>query len=348
VSAFRHRNDHVRRVAVFAGALVLLSACSGQSGSPRRSSRPTPSQHATAPAPRSAPQPAKLRAAGAPWKLPAARSRELAFSTVGGLVVAGGLSAAHVSTATVWTLNPSGRVIGAGALAEPVHDATGVLLHGMPLVIAGGNTSTVDAVQRIGPQDSARVIGRLPQPRSDLVAATVGGSAYVLGGFDGTTSLSAVLRTTDGRHFTTVARLPKTVRYPAVAVAPGRSDHLLVFGGEHNGVAIDDVQQIDVTTGRSRVVGHLAKPLAHESAVVLDDTVWLVGGRSGGRLQRRIWRWDPARRRAVPAGRLPYAVADAGLATGASTAYLLGGETPEPTARVIRLSVTNVVLSARE
>jgi hypothetical protein len=288
----------------------------------------------------------RLHAAVAPWQLPAARSREVAIGAGDGLVVAGGLSAAHVSTSTVWTLSTaSGRVVGTGSLADPVHDATGVLLHRTPLVIAGGNTTTVDAVQRIGPDDSARVIGHLPQPRSDLVAASVGQSAYVLGGFDGSTSLSAVLRTDDGTRFTQVARLPITVRYPAVAAL---GDRLLVFGGEHNGIVIDDVQQIDLSTGRSHVVAHLPHPLAHESAVVLDGAVWLAGGRSGGRLQTRIWRWDADRRLAVAGGRLPYAVADAGLAVDGSAAYLLGGETPEPTARVIRLSVTNVVLSARE
>jgi len=254
-----------------------------------------------------------------------------------GLVVAGGLSAAHVSTSTVWTLSAAtGHIVGAGSLAQPVHDATGVVLDRTPMVVAGGNTTTVDVVQRLARKGTARVIGHLPQPRSDLVATTVGDSAYVLAGFDGTTSLSAVLRTNDGRRFTPIARLPITVRYPAVAAL---GDRLLLFGGEHDGVVIDDVQQVDLATGRTRVIGHLPRPLAHEASVVLDGVIWLVGGRSGGQLQQRIWRWDPARGRGLAAGRLPYAVADAGFVSIGSTAYLLGGETPEPTARVTVLRV---------
>ena len=271
----------------------------------------------------------------ATWQLPAARSREVVLGTQTGLLVAGGLSASKVSTSSVWLLAPAnGRAKSLASLAEAVHDATGVVVGGKPLVIAGGNTATVDAVQEVTPTGS-RVVGHLPQPRSDLVSTTSGADAYVLGGFDGTSALAPVLRTTDGTHFTTVARLPVTVRYPAVVALGSR---LLLFGGEHNGVAVDDVQQVDLATGHARIVGHLPQPLAHEAAFVLNGTAWLVGGRSGGVLQDRIWRWDPARRRAVAGGRLPYAVADAGLAVAGSTAYLVGGETPDPTARVITLS----------
>ena len=46
---------------------------------------------------------------------------------------------------------------------------------------------------------------------------TVGSAAYVLGGFDGTEPLSAVLKTSDGRHFTVTGKLSVGVRYPAVA-----------------------------------------------------------------------------------------------------------------------------------
>jgi hypothetical protein len=220
-----------------------------------------------------------------------------------------------------------------------VHDATGALLNRTPFVFAGGNTTTVDDVQQLSASGRmARVVAHLPQPRSDLVAADAEGSAYVLGGFDGTTSLSAVLRTSDGRHFTSIAQLRSTVRYPAVAaVVSPHGDKLLVFGGEHDGVPIDDVQSVDVTTGRTTVIGHLPQPLAHEAAVELDGSIWLVGGRSHDVLQRQIWRWDPRTRRVIRAGSLPYAVADAGAASAGSAAYIVGGETPSQTDRVVVL-----------
>jgi N-acetylneuraminic acid mutarotase len=265
----------------------------------------------------------------------------VALATAGGFVVAGGLSSAHVSTSTVWTLSTSGRVLQSGSLAVPVHDATGLVVNRTPFVIAGGNTTTVGDLQRIAGSDDARVVGHLPQPRSDLSAAYIKGSGYVVGGFDGTTSLSQILRTTNGRTFAPFATLRITVRYAAVAgVATSAGDQLLVFGGEHDGVPIDDVQDVDLTTGRTRIAGHLPEPLAHEAAFTLDNVVWLAGGRSHDQLQSRIWRWDPGQRRAMAAGRLPYAVADAGVAgDDAKTTYLMGGETPEPTARVIVLDV---------
>jgi len=231
-------------------------------------------------------------------------------------------------------------VLHSGSLAVGVHDATGLVVDRAPLVIAGGNTTTVGDVQSLSPAGRSRVVAHLPQPRSDLSAAYMDGQGYVLGGFDGTTSLSPVLRTSDGRRFSTVAHLPITVRYAAVAgVVTSAGDQLFVFGGEHNGIPIDDVQDVDLTTGRSRVIGHLPEPLAHEAALVLGGTVWLAGGRSHDQLQSRIWRWDAGRHRAVGAGRMPYAVADAGVAVEGSTAYLMGGETPEPTAHVILLAV---------
>jgi hypothetical protein len=333
----------VRLTTLLAGGAVLVG-CSGASsphaGSPP-SSRPTtsttrapsaspPQQHATT-----------LHARIAPWQLPAARSREVALPTADGLVVAGGLSSAHVSTSTVWTLSPDdGRVKGRGSLAVPVHDATGLVVNHVPYVIAGGNTTTVGDVQEVHNAGAARVVAHLPQPRSDLSADTVQGGGYVLGGFDGTTSLSPILRTGDGRRFSTFAHLRITVRYAAVAAtASPEGDQLLIFGGEHNGVPINDVQDLNTSTGRTRIVGHLPEPLAHEAAFVLGDTVWLAGGRSNNQLQSRIWRWDASRHRIVAAGRLPYAVADAGVAVDGSAAYIVGGETPEPTARVTVLSL---------
>jgi hypothetical protein len=49
-----------------------------------------------------------------------------------------------------------------------------------------------------------------------------------------------------------------------------------------------------------------------------------------------LW-FDPESKRFSRAGRLPYPVADAGLLTTGSTAYLMGGETPNFTDRVMRI-----------
>src|SRR5207248_8368136 len=119
------------------------------------------------------------------------------------LDAAGGLGGARTTTSTVCLLDPgTGRVHATGRLATAVHDATGFALGGVPYVVAGGNETTYDVVQRVDTSENSHVAGRLSRPRSDLVSIAVGSTAYVLGGFDGTTSLPQVLRTTDGSHFT--------------------------------------------------------------------------------------------------------------------------------------------------
>ena len=312
---------------------VLVIAVSGCTGT----SHPAPHRvapHATMPSTAAAPV-ARLHAGLADWRLPSARSREVALDVGRDLVVAGGLDGARATTATVWWLDPaSGRLRATSRLATAVHDATGFVVGRRAFVAGGGNTTTYAAVQRLRPRRTTEVVGRLPQPRSDLVATTDDGGAYVLGGFDGATAQASVLRTSDGTRFPVAARLRVTVRYPAVAAL---GSQLLVFGGEHDGVTVDTVQSVDLRTGRTRVVGHLPRPLAHEAAFVLDGRIWLAGGRSAGVLQTRILRWVPATGTARPAGHLPYALADTGCVVAGRTAYLVGGETPAPTDRVIVL-----------
>ena len=119
----------------------------------------------------------------------------------------------------------------------------------------------------------------------------------MIGGDDGTMPVAAVLATTDGVHFVTVATLPKAVRDAAVAVAGGR---IYVFGGlGASGDPVDTVQLIDPAAHRATVVGALPEPLAGAAAVtlgrsmlsrgrlhayagvtVIGSTVWVIGGES--------------------------------------------------------------------
>jgi hypothetical protein len=50
-----------------------------------------------------------------------------------------------------------------------------------------------------------------------VAAVTIGGTVYVMGGKDASKPDAAVLATTDGRTFVTVAVLPVPVRYPTSA-----------------------------------------------------------------------------------------------------------------------------------
>lgn len=276
----------------------------------------------------------ELGAVVEPWQLPHALAREVVLVDHRRLVVAGGLAAVGSTTAIVGIDPRTGAAIGAGELTRPVHDAAGVTLGSRHLVLGGGDQATVSTVQEFGSDGSTAVIGRLPRPRSDLVAAVVRSTAYVLAGYDGSATDPGVLATTDGRHFAMIASLPVTVRYPAIAVL---GHDIYLFGGEHEGSATTAIQRIDTRTGRAALIGHLARPLAHASAVTLGGVAYLLGGMTGTSAVESIGRFDPAIETVVPAGRLPYPVSDAGVVALAGTAYLVGGENPHPLATVVAL-----------
>ena len=276
-----------------------------------------------------------LQVGATDWQLAAPLSRAVALADGRQIVLAGGLTAAQTTATGVFTLDPAtGRLTSDGSLVEPVHDAAGAVLDGRLLVFGGGAAHSVAAVQQLVPAAVATLIGTLPQPRSDLVTATIGGTTYVLGGYTGTDAVSTVLATRDGRAFTTVARLPVSVRYPAVATVGGI---IYLFGGEHDGVPTPAIQRIDPGTGIARVTGHLPTPLAHAAAFVLGGSIYLAGGRTGTAIDDAIWRFDPGGGQTAAAGTLPSPVADAASVTVAGVGYLIGGENPKPVATAVTL-----------
>jgi len=259
--------------------------------------------------------------------------------------MAGGLRASGASSATVFRLNPlTGAARHVGNLPSPTHDAGGAILAGRSFVFGGGSETSVATVQAFGPGTHAVVVGHLPQPRSDLVAASVGGVAYVVGGYDGLAMARAVLATSNGRMFTTVANLPIPVRYAAVAAV---GHDLWLFGGEQGGTPVSVIQRVDVSAHTAAVVGHLFAPLGEATVVVLDGRIYIAGGRTGrgGAVTAQVLQFNPATMRARAVATLPRPVADAGGAVIGGTGYLLGGETPGATAGVTQLRLVTVTLA---
>ncbi len=249
----------------------------------------------------------------------------------GGPLILGGLDSSSASVSGIFQLDAgSGQLHEAGALSGPLHDAAAVMLGDQVLAFGGGTTISTDAVQAlpapggaIGAGTTAHQVGRLPTVRSDLSAVTVGGRAYVLGGYDGSEPIDSVLQTTDGSSFTQVATLPAPARYMAVAALGGR---IYAFGGETaNGGAGDEIQEVNPQAGTARIVGHLPQALSHAGAVVLGGRVYVLGGSIGGSPSDAIWRFDPGSGRVESVGRLPVAVSGGATATVGSTAYLIGG-----------------------
>jgi len=281
------------------------------------------------------PQTVELTSSMAPFTLPQAVSRPTVFAAGDGLLIVGGLTAADTTTQDILRVAlPAGTVSPAGRLPVPVHDAAGATVNGRDLVFGGGSSAVTSAVQDVTPGSSARLISHLPQPRADLVAISDGKAGYVLGGYDGTQGSTTILRTRDGMTFAVVGALPVSVRYPAVAALGGS---IWLFGGEHGGKQVTEVQRIDLRTGHGSVAGHLPSPLAHAGAFTLSGEVLVAGGRVGPAVSDRILRFDPARVRFTAAGRLPAGRSDFGVAVIGGTAYLVGGESPKPVNTVIQV-----------
>ncbi len=326
---------HARRAAsLVAGLALITTGCAHSS-----STTPSTGAHRAGGASRGhAPAAERVEAQLLPWRLPRPISRPVVLAQSGSLVLAGGLSAAQTSLASVFRLDPSsGALTPDGSLARPLHDAAGAVVGHASYVFGGGAATTVATVQRLAPGGTAAVSGALPQPRSDLVAAAVGGRAVVLGGYDGNTTTPTVLTTSDGSHFTTVAKLPVGVRYPAVAAV---GDKVYLFGGEHAGSQTDVVQMVDVGKGTAQVVGHLPAPLSHASAGTLPGgVVAIAGGRTGSTTTSQVLVFHPATGQVAAQASLPKAVADAGSAVLDGSLWLVGGETPATVADVQKISL---------
>jgi N-acetylneuraminic acid mutarotase len=278
-------------------------------------------------------------------RLPVGVSRTVLLASGTQLLALGGLAAGDTTTGRIWSIDTSAVAARqVGTLSAAVHDASGAFLGGAAVVFGGGAATTVAAVQAwVGRRTTT--VGSLPQPRSDSAAATIGATAYVVGGFTGQGMARDVLATTNGRTFRKVGRLGIGVRYPAVAAVGG---YVYVVGGELAttegtlaGRQTDAVQRIDPASGQVRVIGHLGRGLGHATAFALDGRLFVAGGRHGATATADVIEVDVHNGGWRRVGRLPRAMSDAAAAVVGSVAWLVGGETTGPSAPV------NTVLTLR-
>lgn len=267
-------------------------------------------------------------------RLPQPASRAVAVEVPGRIVVLGGLTTGDVTTGRVVVIDPkTWAATTVGVLNQPVHDASGAGLRRRALVFGGGAATEQAAVQS-WQRGRARVVGTLPGPRSDSAAVTIGPTAYVVGGFDGSHMTRAVVATTTGRDFRVVGRLRQGVRYPAVAALQSL---IYVFGGQlattvgtSGGSQSRLVQRINPRTGRTTVVGKLPWGIGHAMAFTLAGGLYLAGGRRGTKATARIWQVDTTNAHLTPVGRLPRAISDSAVVQLDQSVVLIGGETTGP------------------
>lgn len=335
-------------------AVALLAGCSSASpapvaGSTSAGSTPTGASGATSSAasatpassqpttPSAAPAgPPQVSTATLPWRLHAVVSREAAAVVSGSVVIAGGLIPGDISVDHTWRIDPAtGTVTALSPLPHAVHDVAGAALGGNLLAIGGGRSAVYGYVQRVGPPGTSAVVGALPVPRADVAAVGTSRGVVVVGGYDGSTLQAAVLLSTDGRSFSTVATLPDPVRYPAV-VANG--DTVWVVGGEVSGHQVNVVQQVDLANGTARVVAHLPFAVGHAAAAYVDGGLLVAGGRTDSGISSQVSWLDLSTGRTSALGQLPTPVADSGFVTLGTRLLLLGGETPAYSDRVVAVS----------
>jgi hypothetical protein len=323
-------------------AALLAAACTAGTG---------PASTLTAPR---VPSTAVLQVMPAAYQLSTPIAREVVLPRGRDLVIVGGLARGPGTTSAITLLDPAtGRASTLGRLASAVHDAGGAVIDGRLTIFGGGSAGSTATVQVAAAGHGAK-IGVLPQSRSDLVAVTVHNIAYLLGGYDGLSYAADVIATGDGRHFSTLARLPVPVRYPGVAAI---GDQIWTFGGLGPAGITGVIQQIDVSTGQARVVGRLPRPLAGATGVTLGGMIFLAGGQTaapgsasaspGGSgssatlaTTREVLRYDPSRGSTSTAGQLSVPTAYAAAAVSGGTAYLVGGQDGQrllPTVTTLRL-----------
>ena len=322
-----HGTPRWRLILVAGGAcLGLVAACSAGPGPTAGAPHTRATAPARSPAPaRPASAPLAVQVTPAAYQLPSGISREVVLASGGNLLIIGGLNQRSVTTRTVTRLNPvTGRTARAGQLAAASHDAAGAVLGGRPYLFGGGVVTSLATVQSLRGRGTASVAGQLPGPRSDLSSVTLGGTAYLIGGYDGAAYAAAVLATSNGTAFRTVARLPVPVRYAAVA---GTGRQIYVFGGQTPAGPSRDIQRINVGTGRAAVVGRLPSPVTGATAFTLGGRIFIAGGQAGASPAptKTVLSYDPARHSAAPAGTLPVPVSNAASAVIGGTAFVVGG-----------------------
>jgi hypothetical protein len=258
------------------------------------------------------------------------------------IYLAGGLVASGASAAGVFSMNPlTGKLTYLGSLPQADHDAAGALFGHRLVVFGGGSSTSSAAVQSFDlASRSGAVTGRMPRALSDLSAATVDGTTYLFGGWNGTTTNTSIYATTDGASFRTVGHLPTGVRYAAVA---SDGSAVIVAGGQdEQGSPVSNVSRFDPRTDTVTDIATLPEPVSHAEAFQLGGSVYVVGGRDRfGNATNAVWRIDPRTGTITQMPSLARPIADAGVAEMTDQVLLIGGWRGSVVSQILLASLEN-------
>jgi hypothetical protein len=253
-------------------------------------------------------------------------------------VVAGGLDSAGDSVSSVFAIDPrTGRASHLGTMPQAFHDGAAAIVGGVLFVFGGGEATGTDVVQSFDlATRRSRVAGHLPLRLSDLAAATVGGTVYLVGGFDDVSPQAGIFATTNGVGFHLVARLPRGLRYPAVAA---QGSDLVIAGGVSADGPVSTVYRFDPARRKVTLLGHLRHPLGHAIAVALGPNVYVFGGRdpSGAPLATSFAILPGGRIRSLAGLAAP--LSDAAADSDGHEAWLVGGWRDQAVTQVLEVTL---------
>ncbi len=317
------------------GAIVLAGAAAAYALASRHATTSaTTTTKATPVARRKARVPTARLDATVTGMLPAPLQDESAAALGAHAVLAGGLTAADLSSGDVLRASAT-SARQAGTLPRALHDSAVVAIGGHAYLLGGGDGSAQHAeILRL--DGTPTQIGTLPSASSDQSAASIGRTAYVVGGYDGTRWLDTIVAWRPGGQARVLAHLPRGVRYAAVAAVGGT---LVVAGGSlEDGTATAAVYAFTPSTRRVVRIGSLPAPTTHATAAALGRFVYVIGGR-GAQLNTptsRIVAIDPQRRRRIASGgTLPAPLSDAAAVTLGAHVVVFGGHQPGRTVDAI-------------
>lgn len=270
------------------------------------------------------PKSSSLRISTPGFRLPAPIQREVAVATARGILIAGGLDAAGLSTNGVFLLaKASGHLTYLGSVPQPFHDAAGAVLGSKLIVFGGGASASSSTVEQFDLlTHRGGILARLPHPLSDLAAATVGNAVYLVGGYDGKTPRPEIWRTTDGVHYQLAARLPNGLRYTAVAAV---GPEVVIAGGISVNGPSAFVYSLDTRTDQIRLLGRLPHAVGHATAVTVGRFVYVLGGSNTASSQAgTITRVDVSRD-SISTEKANYPISDAASVSIDGQAWIIGG-----------------------
>ena len=171
-------------------------------------------------------------------------------------------------------------------------------------------TTSSDSIPRSGSVTNA---GTLPRAASDVAVAELNGTAYVVGGFDGTNSLDTIVAWTPGARLAVVAHLPVALRYAAVASAAWRAAGHRRLDAErfqrHHLSLRSRRAGLSVRSAGCRIRSRTRAPLRSARRCTSSAAAATASTRAAPPCRRSI----PLTGRVRSAGRLPQPISDAGV-----------------------------------